>query len=296
MKRVLTILIFMVMIACGPDLKSRLEKLEEENKILKEMAGPLPASLDNYYPPKAQAPVFMIDMFALAISIEGIGVDLQENDMAGARANFDAFKSQYKKMAGMVKEWKDKFPMELIDTLGEALTAGNSARIGTAMNQVSKVCLSCHLINQTKAQQKYHWPDFDILTLSDPVSKEKLSWHDFMVRMSGAYTGISTSLQQGQLENARRYFKAFSSNFASMTEGCFDCHPSPRAYYVDESVQRMIKELGIALAASAPDTNTVQQLGNAIATEGCINCHYVHMPAVLAKQQWKNYENFFKQP
>ena len=296
MRRVLTILVFTFLSACGQDLKIRVEKLEEDNRILKEMAGPLPASLDNYYPPKAPAPVYLIDMFDLSTPLDGIGVDLQENDIAGARANFDAFKSQYEKMAGMIEEWKDKFPMEIVNTLDQALKEGDPASVGKAMDQIGSVCFSCHVISQVKAQQKYHWPVYDTLTLSDPVSGEKLSWHEYMMRMTGTYSGINTSLKQGQLENARRNFKLFSNRFSSMTEGCFDCHYTPRSYYTDSSVQDIIKELGTALDAPVPDENTIRELSLAIGNEGCLKCHYVHMPAVLARQQWKNYQEIFNEP
>ena len=177
--------------------------LQEQNKQLKELVGPLPASLDNYFPPKAQAPIWLIEMFALASPLESIEVDLQQGDIAGAKANYTAFKTQYAKMAEMVPEWKARFPMAPVEALGKALESGDPKQVGPAMGQVGQVCGSCHLANQTKAFVKYHWPDFEALKLTDPVSKESVAWVDYMRAMAGAFTGISNDLQQGQVDNAR---------------------------------------------------------------------------------------------
>ena len=76
------------------------------------------------------------------------------------------------------------------------------------MGQVGQVCGSCRLLNQIKAQQKFQWPDFEAFALTDTVTNETTSWHESMVRMAGAYTGIENDLQQGQIENVRLNFKA----------------------------------------------------------------------------------------
>jgi len=296
MDKVIAVLLLTTLAACGPDLRPRLEELEKENRILKEIAGPLPSSLDDFYPPKAQAPVYMLEMFALSTPMEGIGTDLQENDMAGVRKDFEAFKSQYLKMAVMVNEWRDKFPSEPLDSLEKALGNSDFEGIGKAMGQIGEVCISCHMISQTKAYQKYHWPDFDLLSLSDPLSGRELSWHEYMMNMSGTFSAIGTSLKQGQLDNARGYYRAFSQEFNSMTEGCAGCHDTPRAYYTDATVQDRIKELGIALDAPTLDSSKIEMLTMLIGNEGCLNCHYVHMPSVLAKLQWNSYEDIIHQP
>ena len=293
MKRTIIILAFLPLVACGPDLRPQLEKLEKENKILKELAGPLPASLDAYYPPKSPAPVYMFEMFSMTGSFLGIAADLQENDHEGAMANFDAFKLQYLKIRSMVEEWTERFPLDALDSLGQALSEGNPDGIGNAMASLGNSCTSCHLITQVKAQQKYHWPDFEILTIEDPVSGATLSWHDFMMNISVAYSGISSSLQQGQLENARSNVQAFSDQFSAMAESCYACHDTPRAYYTDENVTKMITDLGNELAISSPDPDAIQQMVGIIGNEGCVKCHFIHMPSSFAKMNWKNFEEIF---
>ena len=263
-------------------------KLESQNRTLKSLAGPLPASLDNFFPPKAPAPVYLIEMFALDGPFTGTMVDLQEGDIPGAQKNYQAFKSQYAKMSGMVPEWKDLWPTAPVDALGVALASGDPAKVGQAFGGVGEVCGTCHLINMTKAHQKYHWPDFGIIKLTDPVSKQSMSWVDYMFAIAGAYTGIGNDLGQGQLENARKQFDVFSARFKALpTIACVNCHSTPRTYFVDASVTGMVDNLGKELSATAPDPKKVGDLIGAIGNESCMKCHLVHFPAQNSKDRWK---------
>lgn len=269
--------------------------LQEQNKQLKELVGPLPASLDNYFPPKTQGPVWLLEMFALASPLEGIEVDLQQGDMAGVKANYTAFKTQYTKMAEMVPEWKAHFPMAPVDALGKALESGDPGQVGPAMGQVGQVCGSCHLVNQTKAFAKYHWNDFAAIKLTDPVSTASFAWVDYMRAMAGAFTGISNDLQQGQVDNARKNFDAFSARIKGLEkEGCAKCHNTPRTYFVDSGSLAMVDKLGQAIKASPPDAKAIAELSGAIGNETCMKCHLVHVPAAATRQRWEVFAELFK--
>ena len=294
MKKFYLAILMTAMVACGPNLKPQLDKLEKENKLLKEMAGPLPASLDKYFPPQSPKPVYLMEMFGLSNPFEGISLDLQEKDMAGAKANYDAFKAQYQKLSNMVDEWKDKFPMGPVDTLGQALAGGDPSKVGPAMGRVGQVCASCHILNQIKAHQKYHWGNFDEIKINDPLSQKQISWHDYMMQMAGTFSGIGNELQQKQLDNARKNFKAFNAMFEGLTEGCALCHDTPRAYFVDEKVKGMIAEIGKAIDANPPDGNTLQQLLGAVGQESCMKCHLVHMASFNTKARWQTFGELFK--
>jgi hypothetical protein len=235
-----------------------------------------------------------MEMFALSAPFEGIGTNLQEKDMDGAKASFKAFKSQYLKVSAMVEEWKDKFPIQPLDTLEQALTAGDNAKIGNAMGRVGQVCAACHLINMVKAQQEYHWPAFEEIKLTDSVSKASLPWREYMVRMAGAYNGIGVDMKEGKANNARTDLQAFSSLFTGLADGCENCHETPRAYFVDTKVKVMISELGKAVNASTPDTATIGKLNGEIGMESCLKCHLVHIPSAHAKARWKKYTELFK--
>ncbi len=294
MKYVGLLLLLMGLAACNQDNKIRIEKLEKENRILREIAGPLPASLDNYFPPKASGSVYLAEMFTMVGQFKSIGIDLKDNDLAGANASFNAFKAQYLKMAIMVPEWKDKFPFGPIDTLGQALNSGDPAKAGPAITKAYQACSSCHLLNQMKAQQKYHWPDFETLDQTDPITKETISSHESMVRLAGAITGIGHELRKGKPENVRRNFQVFSTWFKVMNNSCDACHDSPRAYYSDAKVQDMLKELEKAVAAEPQDAKTIGRLIGGIDNENWMKCHLVHMPPEFTKSLWKTYSDIFK--
>jgi cytochrome c556 len=295
MKKAYIFLALIAMVACRPNLQPQLDKLEKENKLLKEIAGPLPASMDKYFPPKADAPVFLLEMFALSSSFEGIGTNLQEKDINGAKTSFKAFKAQFLKVSAMVEEWKDKFPVQPLDTLEQALIAGDNAKIGNAMGRVGQVCANCHLINMVKAQQKYHWPGYEEIKLTDSVSKASLLWPEYMIRMAGTYNSIGVDMKEGKASNARSDFQAFSSLFTGLADGCENCHETPRTYFVDARVTGMIRELGKAVNAATPDTAAIGKLSADIGMESCLQCHLVHIPSAHAKARWRKYAELFKQ-
>ena len=291
--------------ACGSNLQPQVDELEaenaklaEQNQLLKDIAGPLPDSLDNFFPPKAPAPVYLFEMFALSGPFEGIGNDLQQGDIQGAQANYEALKAQYQKVSEMVPEWRGMFPSEPIEALGSALNSGDPSKVGAAMGQLGQVCGSCHIVNMVKTQQKYHWADFEEVKMTDPVTGVELDYHDYMFALAGSFGGVSNDLQQGQLDNARANFQAFNQRFEVLREdGCSSdsCHgDSARTYFVDESVQNMIDQLGTALAASSPDAEVIGQLSGGIGNESCLKCHFVHLPAAQGKERLEIFEDLFK--
>ncbi len=306
--------VLVAVLACGElqpranELETRVSKVEEEraalekeNRILREIAGPLPDSLDKYFPPQAEGPVYLFEMFALSGPFEGIIVDLQQKDTDGVQANYEAFKAQYQKLAGMVPEWKERYPMEPVDALGTALATGDPAKIGPSLEKVGKVCGSCHIVSQTKAHQKYHWKDFEEIKLADPLTRETLSLHSYMERMAAAFGGIGNDLRQGQLDNARKNYQAFNARFDALAKNaCKQCHQDragkeiPRTYFVDESVKGMIGQLGQVLSSPTPDAEAIGKLSGAIGNESCFKCHLVHFPAAQAKERWEKLEELLE--
>lgn len=276
-------------------LQGQVEGLTEQNQFLEEIAGPPPAFLDKFYPPNAPAPVYALEMMALVGAMEGMFVDLQEQDIPGVQANYQAFKAQYEKVAGMVPEWTDRFPMAPVEALGQALASGDPAKVGAAMGQLGQACESCHMPYQMKVQQKYHWPDFATAMITDPLTQQQMPWLDFkMARIGPPFMGIGNDLAQGQVDNARNNFQVFSASFAALRQGCTNCHATPRTYYVDESIQALIDQLGEELTADSPNPAAVGGLMQRIGQESCGKCHLVHFPAAKAKRQWAWFEEIFK--
>jgi mono/diheme cytochrome c family protein len=251
---------------------------------------PLPVSLDALYPPKSPQPVYLFAMLRLNMPLTGIAVDLFENDLPNAKANFEKFRSEYAGISALVPDWSNDFPAEPVNKLGTALETGRPEEVMSAIKEVGKVCHDCHTANMVKVQQKYHWPDFDRFTVTDPLTKRDADYAEFMQFLNGSFTGIAVDLQQGQTENARHQFDGFRSRFQALKESCSNCHQTERTYYVDAGVQGMIDSLGQELNAPAIDPKRIEALSRSIGQESCSKCHMVHLPAATAKLRWATME------
>lgn len=245
-------------------------------------ASSLPASLDALYPPKAEGPVWLLAMHGMNLPLAGIVVDLNEGDKDGMTADYERFKAEYETTAGLVPEWRDQFDMEPILALGDALKGGDAGTIMAAVEKVGATCHHCHLATMVPVQQKYHWPDFKMISAHDPLSGRDLDFVGLMQMLNGTFSGIAVDLQQGQIENARRQGQAFAALFASMKETCEACHDAERAYYVDARVQSMVDDLGAALSEAEVDPAVVADLSRKIGAENCTACHLVHLPAAYS--------------
>jgi hypothetical protein len=250
---------------------------------LRAQAGPPPSSLDQYYPPQSEAPVYMLKMQELAGLMGGMFLDLQEGDVDNVSGEFAAFKTSYAEAADMVPEWKALFPNDVVDALGAALQSGEQEGVMAAAMSVGAVCHDCHVANMVKVQQKYHWPEFLSATATDPVTDQEFVITDYMQNMEMAFTGVFTSLQQGQVDRARNYYEQFSSRFVGLANLCMNCHDTERTYFIDESVQRLVRGMGTALESNPPDADRVMELAQRIGEEACMRCHMVHLPAALAQ-------------
>jgi len=247
----------------------------------------LPSSLDNFYPPKTEQPVYLFRMMGLAMPFSGCFADLSENDIPNAMTNFEKFKAEYAAVSKLVPEWEDDFPTAPVEELETALKSGDQGKVMAAAQKVGKVCHNCHLTKMPLVQFKYHWQDFHTIEVEDPLTKQPVSFVQLKQFMEGNFTGMMVDLQQNQKENAKKQFQGFNARFQTLKETCANCHDTERFYYIDESVQAMIDKLGKAIDSPTTDPKVVQQLGQGIGMESCTKCHKVHVPAALAKYQWR---------
>ena len=247
----------------------------------------LPEILDDYYPPKAQGPIYLFKMHEMGKPFTGIVVDLFENDQENVRNNFKVFKEKYTDMSKMVPEWQELFPEKPLDELELALNGQNQQVIMQAYQKVGQVCGNCHFTTMPAVQFKYHWADFSEITVSDPVTKEEIPFSTLMQFLDANITGVLVNVEQGQIENAKRQQFALNERFSALEEACMHCHDTDRYYYVDQDVKNMISDLGRALDANPVDQDWVARSSQGIGMESCYKCHLVHVPAAAAQFQAK---------
>ncbi|MBI5267288.1 MAG: hypothetical protein HY851_08660 [candidate division Zixibacteria bacterium] len=246
----------------------------------------LPPTLDNFYPPKAPAPVYLINMIQLATPFSGVASDLMQGDMENVGKTYEKFRTQYVAVSKMVPEWTSSFPMGPVDELGAALGGKDPSKVMAAMDKVGQVCNGCHIPAMAAAQQRYHWGTYDNIAATDPLSKQTVPFSVLMQMIDGSLSGIETDVEQGQIENARATALGLKARFGELKEVCAACHDSERKYYVDESVMGKIDQLQAALAANPVDPKAIGGLVQGIGFESCHKCHLVHNPAAYSKYRF----------
>jgi len=287
MKRLTFFMIGILVIAVvGPVItNAQVQKDVKSKPKAAEIVAPLPASLDNYFPPKAEQPAYLFRMLGMGKPFSAIAVDIFENDIKNVRANFENFKTQYLEVSKLIPEWESYFPLEPVNELGMSLKTGDQGKVMAAIQKVGKVCSDCHIATMPQAQQKYHWGDFQGIRVTDPLTQQEVNYQQLMLFIDASFTGIEVDVEQGQIENARRQFQGFRARFQAMEKTCMNCHDSERRYYVDKSVKAMLDRLGQALHASPVDPGQVGKLYQGIGMESCFKCHLVHVPAAVAQQK-----------
>lgn len=244
----------------------------------------LPASLDQYYPPKSPEPVWFLSMLGMAQPLTASIADALENDFENSQKDFEALRKAYIKISTMVPEWTERFPIGPLDQFGEAIASKDIGRIMAQADSLDVVCHSCHVQNMVLAQQKYRWPNFMDIGLTDPVTDQDVNWKILMRMMETAYTGIGADLAQGQPEQARAQFEAFYARFNAVSVACMSCHDSGRNYYVSTDVTDMIDQIGTELGQPNIDVEKVNGLLQGIGMESCVKCHMVHVPSAYGKE------------
>jgi len=265
------------------DKVARLEKEALQASVKSPPLATLPKSLDALYPPRAQTPVYTARMTAMALPGEAMLEQLTQGDHKNALASFEKFVGQYKEVRDLVPEWADSFPMGPIDELRKALASGDMGKVMPVVDKVTEICRDCHVERMTAVQQVYYWKDTRAFKVDDPVSRQKVSYAEFMHSLGGSLAAIGAEFGQGNKDAAEKQLAAFEKRFEKLEDTCSYCHGTPREYFVDKSVKKMIADFGKELGKADPDPAYLDRLGKQIGNDSCFKCHLVHMPAALTK-------------
>jgi hypothetical protein len=273
------------LVGCTTDQTAEIERLKAELAELRASSvEPLPASLDNLFPPKAEGPVWRIQMHAMATPLTASVMSLQEGDLEKAVAYFSEFKKQYTMNSTLVPEWESRFEMAPVAAVEEALAAGDPEAAGGALMSLANVCHNCHYENMARVHHLYSWPKFSEVTVSDADMGE-LSFVQVMQMLNGSITGIGMGLQQGSNEAALASLPMFKKSFSLLEATCEECHDSERTYFVDEMVHNLINRLEGTLSDPSSTPQAAGKLLESIGEESCRRCHLVHIPAAFTQNK-----------
>jgi cytochrome c556 len=248
-----------------------------------QASAKLPPSLDSFYPPNAQGPVYVMAMHEMAMPMSGMITDMMEGDMPNAKANFKRFNEQYLRISNMVPEWQSYYSPSSVDKLGAALESDDPAKVMGAMEDVGKSCSGCHEAFMPLAFFKYHWGDFKAISVTNPATKEDMPFQVLMQMLNAEMNGVMNDLGQGQIEAARAHANGLAAQYQALKEACTACHDTERRYFVDADVMGMLGKLQSTMSQSAPDPRAVGEIIQGIGMESCHKCHLVHVPAAFSK-------------
>lgn len=245
----------------------------EEKQQAVYMVRKPPESLDQHYPPKAEAPQYLFAMLAIEGPLTGMMTHLQDGDMTKAREYFKAVKAEYGKLAKMVPEWSRHYwPEKPIDDLSAALESGDGEKIGAAMPGLIQVCVKCHHDTMPAVWARYQ--------------KDMAEMGEIMFPLTGAFGAVNTYLAEGQFDKASKAMEGFQKLMDEFSESCGSCHDTERKYYVSEDVQALMKTVADGLKNEKPDVEKIAGAMQAIGIESCYKCHKVHIPVGNIQKAW----------
>ena len=232
-----------------------------------------PASLDKYYPPEAEGPLYLFAMYTMDAPLVGLMTHLHAGDMAKAQEYFKAFAVEYKKLAAMVPEWSHHYwPEEPVEAISAALESGDPGKVGAAMPGLIQACVRCHSDNISAVWARYQ--------------KDMHEIGEFMFELLGPFAAVNTYVAEGEFDKARGAMGAFQERMGELAESCGSCHETERTYYVGSDVQELLKSAAEALKEETPNAEQIMGTMQRIGMESCYKCHKVHMPIANIQKAW----------
>ena len=252
--------------------------------ILKEP----PKSLSKYYPPESQQSKWIQQMHKMSTHFGGVFINLKENDFENVDKHADKLVEEYKKTSEMVPEWEDYFDIKAAETFANAAKTHDIAKAGKASSGLGKTCGKCHAEQQVSVWAKFHWPSFQKIKITDPISEKETAFDDYMGSISSSFKTVTVNFGEGQYDHAAKALKMFKSRFMELKSTCSKCHITQDAkrFYVGPEIDTALTELSKELSHEKPNSEKFWKNIGLISKKGCKHCHLVHRTNSLIKKMW----------
>ena len=253
--------------------------------ILKEP----PKSLSKYYPPESQQPKWIQQMHKMSTHFGGVFINLKEKDFENVDKHADKLVEEYKKTSEMVPEWEDYFDIKAAETFANAAKTHDIAKAGKASSGLGKTCGKCHGEQQVSVWAKFHWPSFQKIKVTDPISEKETAFDDYMGSISSSFKTVTVNFGEGQYDRAAKALKMFKSRFMELKSTCSKCHITQDAkrFYVGPDIDTALNELNKQLSSEKPNPKKFWKNIGLLGQKGCKHCHLVHRSNSLIKKMWK---------
>jgi len=252
--------------------------------ILKEP----PQSLSKYYLPESQQSKWIEQMHKMSTHFGGVFINLKENDFENVDKHADKLVEEYKKTSEMVPEWKDYFDIKAAENFANAAKTHDIAKAGKASSGLGKTCGKCHAEQQVSVWAKFHWPSFQKIKVTDPISEKETAFDDYMGSVSSSFKTVTVNFGEGQYDNAAKALKMFKSRFMELKSTCSKCHITQDAkrFYVGPEIDTALTELSKELSHEKPNSEKFWKNIGLIGKKGCKHCHLVHRTNSMIKKIW----------
>lgn len=243
-----------------------------------------PKSLDKYFPPATEQPVFLYNMYQASTSFTGMLANIKQNDWKNAEKWAKSLKEAYLKVGKMVPEWDKKLRKKEINKLVEAVRNKDMNSIKKYANAVGQSCSNCHKYYMVPVKIKYHFPSVELLSFEDPVSGNEYGIEDYMKKMTNDYKLAKVFASDGKYKNALRASQNFVERFKGLTQSCSECHTNKvvEDVYFGKETENLLKK--VISSAKKKDTkgliSSLNQVGGV-----CYKCHNVHEIPIILKDR-----------
>ena len=248
-----------------------------------------PKSLSKYYPPESKQPKWIQQMHKMSSHFGGVFLNLKEKDFENVDKHADKLVEEYKKTSEMVPEWEEYFDIKAAEAFAAAAKTHDIAKAGKASGGLGRTCGKCHAEQQVSVWVKFHWPSFQKIKVTDPISEKETAFDDYMGSISSSFKPVIVSFGEGQYGHAAKALKMFKSRFMELNSTCSKCHITQDAkrFYVGPEIDTSLTELSKELSFEKPNSKNFWKNIGLIGKKGCKHCHLVHRTNSLIKKMWE---------
>ncbi len=249
--------------------------------------GVPPKSLEKYYPPNSQKYEYLMNMYQASISFTGLSTSLREQDWKNAEKWAKKLRDSYLKIGEMVPQWDKVLRKKEANALVQAVKDRDIRKIQFFANTVGKTCSKCHERYLASTKLLYHFPDFDTVTLEDPVSGVDYDVSDYMAKMITSFKLLNVYMTDGKTKKAKKEGINFVKRLKGMAQMCSECHTNKLSeeIYFGKEFQQKVKEL--EMAVKNLDGNKISQAFGWINMNNCSKCHNVHEVPTMIREKLK---------
>ena len=259
--------------------------VQAKDMVIKEP----PKSLSKYYPPKSKEPKWIQQMHKMSTHFGGVFVNLKEKDFENVDKHADKLVEEYKKTSEMVPEWEEYFDSKAAEKFARAAKTHDFEKVGKASGILGKTCGKCHAEHNVSVWTKFHWPSFDKIIITDPISEKEMEFGDYMGAISSSLKGVTVNFGEGQYGRSSKALKGFKSRYMELKSTCSKCHTTHdvKKFYVGKDADSAFKDLSKELNSEKPNTGKFWKNIGLLGKTGCKHCHLTHRSYSFIQEAWE---------